>query len=140
MGWYLFGPVCAKPYDPRMEYQYVELDDDTQKCVIKVVSEYSTENSAYALKLRHYNEENHVLYKTKEILLSLFSSQNFSKKYVQEINNQLYALLKNTPPIFDELAKDTVNEFVSVVMQLVNNLSDDDLQFVKNDICTAFNE
>ena len=140
MGWYCFGPMCVKPYNRGMEYSYVELDDNIQKCVIETVSEYSTEHSAYTLKLRHYNEENNELYLTKEILLTLLSSKDFSKKYVQEINTQLYALLKHTPPIFDEIVKDIVNEFVSVVMQLVNNLTDDDLQLVKNDIYTAFNE
>lgn len=140
IGWYLFGAVCVKPYDPLMQYPYSGLDNQVLMCVNEVVEGFSAEPSASSLKLRCYNEEDNELYKTKEILLALLSSQKFSRKYVQEINSQLYSLLKCTPPIFDELAKDSVNEFVGVVLQLVNNLPDDELQLVKNDVCAAFNE
>ena len=140
IGWYLFGPVCAKPYNPLMQYNYSGLDSHAQTCVTKVVGEYSTENTAYSLKIRHYNEEDHTLYKTKEILLNLLSSPNFSKKYINEINKQLYTLLKNLPLIFDKISKEIVNDFVGLLLQMVNNLSDDDLKLVKNDIHTSFDE
>ena len=140
IGWYLFGPVCAKPYEPLIQYVYSGLDAHIQTCVTKIVGEYSTENTAYSLKIRHYNEENNALYKTKEILLTLLSSPNFSKKYIQEINNQLYTLLKNLPPIFDGVSKERVNDFVGLVLQMVNTLSDNDLKLVKNDIHISFNE
>ncbi len=140
IGWYQFGTLCVKPYDQNLDYDFSGLNDVVNKCVVDIVGTYSKEVNATALKLRHYNEENHTLYKTKEILLSLLSSSNFSKKYVQEINNQLYTLLKNSPPIFDKISKGLVNDFVGLVLQMVNTLSDEDLKMVKNDIYQAFNE
>jgi hypothetical protein len=74
------------------------------------------------------------------MLLSLLSSPNFSKKYIQEINNQLYTLLKHCPPIFDKVSKRLVNDFVGLVLQMVNTISDEDLKMVKNDIYQSFNE
>ena len=140
IGWYLFGPVCAKPYEPLAQYNYSGLDTNIQTCVVRVVGEYSRETTAYSLKIRHYNEENNTLYKTKEMLLTLMSSSDFSKRYIQEINNQLYNLLKNLPPIFDRTSENLINDFVGLVLQMINTLSDDDLKLVKNDIHTSFNE
>ncbi len=140
IGWYLFGTLCVKPYDQMLEYNYFELDKQIKTCVSTVVDIYSKENTATSLKLRHYNEENHTLYKTKEILLSLFSSSNFSKKYIQEINNQLYILLKYCPSIFDNVSKELINDFVGLVLQMINTISDEDLKLVKNDIYQSFNE
>jgi predicted transcriptional regulator len=140
IGWYLFGPVCAKPYDPVLQYEFGGLNPKIETCVTTVVSRYSIQKTASELKLLHYNEENHTLYKTKEILFSLLSSASFSKKYIHEINNQLYTLLKNSPPIFDKVSKELVNDFVGLVLQMINTLSDEDLKLVKNDIYQSFNE
>jgi len=140
IGWYQFGTLCVKPYDQNIEYDYSGLNEKINTCVVDIVGTYSKEVNATALKLRHYNEENHTLYKTKEILLSLLSSTNFSKKYIQEINNQLYTLLKNSPPIFDKVSKELVNDFVGLVLQMINTISDEDLKLVKNDIYQSFNE
>ncbi|MBI2129188.1 hypothetical protein HYU07_03020 [Candidatus Woesearchaeota archaeon] len=140
IGWYQFGTLCVKPYDQNLDYDFSGLNDEVNKCIVDIVGTYSKEVNATALKLRHYNEENHTLYKTKEMLLSLLSSSNFSKKYIQEINNQLYTLLKNSPPIFDKVSKRLVNDFVGLVLQMVNAISDEDLKMVKNDIYQSFNE
>jgi len=140
IGWYKFGTLCVKPYDQNLDYAYSRLNEKIITCVVDIVGTYSKEVNATALKLRHYNEENSILYKTKEILLSLLSSPNFSKKYILEINNQLYALLKNSPPIFDKVSKRLVNDFVGLVLQMVNTISDEDLKMVKNDIYQSFNE
>jgi len=140
IGWYLFGPICAKPYDPLLAYDYAGLDAKTLGCVREVVKGYSTETSAGALKLRHYNEENKVLYQAKEMILALFSSSDFSKKNIKETNALLCALLKNLPPIPDEASKELVNEYAGIVLQLLNVLPEEDIQLVKNDVCQAFNE
>ena len=140
IGWYQFGTLCVKPYDSSLEYVYSGLGEKEERCVSEIVEIYSKEPSATALKIKHYNEENKTLYKTKELLLSLFSSTTFSKKYIQEINNQLYALLENCPNIFDIESKELINEFVGLVLQMINTLSDSDLKLVKSDIYQSFNE
>ncbi len=140
VGWYLFGAMCVKPYDPTEQYNYTGLSQTTITCVKEVVNDYSKESSACTLKLRQYKEENKILYQTKELILTLFSSSKFSKKYIKEINTQLYILIKNLPKIFDNDATELINEFVGIVLQLLNNLSEEDIQFAKNDIHQTFNE
>ncbi len=140
IGWYLYGPVCVKPYSPELSYEDSSLPAQVILCVKESVCAYSIETSATKLKLRQYNEENNMLYKTKEQLLFLFSSSNFSKKYINEINEKLYDLLKFTPEIFDKTSKMLINDFVGLVLQMMNVLSDDESILVKNDILQAFNE
>ncbi|MCK5040567.1 MAG: helix-turn-helix transcriptional regulator [Candidatus Aenigmarchaeota archaeon] len=139
IGWYLFGAMCVKPYEPFESYSFNGLEQDTEKCVRYVVGEYSKESSVYRLKIRQYNEENKILYQTKEIILSLLSSK-VSKEHINEINRQLYVLLANLPPICDNDSKELINEFTGVVFQLLSTLPEEDMQFVKNDIYGAFNE
>lgn len=140
IGWYLFGTICVKPYDPLLSYDYTDLGDEIIDCAKEVVSEYSKESSVYALKLRQYREENKVLYQTKEYILALFSSSTFSESYIQEITSKFYTLVENLPKIFDDSSRRLVNDFVGTVIQMLNLLPDDEMMLVKNDVHQAFNE
>lgn len=140
IGWYLFGAMCVKPYDPAFSYDYNPLGTEVEDCVHKVVTNYSKEPTAYSLKLRQYKEENKVLYQTKELILALFTSSKFSKKYYSEVNNLFYQLINNLPLINDNESKSLVNEFIGVVMQLLNNLPENEIQYAKTDVLQAFNQ
>ncbi|MHA1829508.1 MAG: hypothetical protein ACTSX6_12790 [Candidatus Heimdallarchaeaceae archaeon] len=140
IGWYLFGAMCVKPYNPLFDYEYQPMTKEIEECVHEVVLEYSKEPTAYSLKIRQYKEENKILYQTKELILSLLTSSRFSKKYISEINKLFYDLINNLPKINDSESKSLINEFVGVVFQLINNISNNEIQFVKPDILQAFNE
>jgi len=140
IGWYLFGAMCVKPYDPMFDYGYQSLGGEVETYVHEVVQEYSKEPTAYSLKIRQYKEENKVLYQTKELILSLFTSSKFSKKYISEINKLFYTIINNLPDINDNDSKSLVNEFTGVVLQLINNLPEDEIQYAKPDVLQAFNE
>ena len=140
IGWYLFGSLCVKPYDPHALYEFKGVDGETEKCISETVAEYSREPSAYSLKIRQYREENSKLYKTKELIISLLMSPEFSRKNVNEINRLFYDFLNSLPEISDEDSKRLVNEFAGVVFQLVNSLPEEELNHVKPDMLQAFNE
>ncbi|MFC1768718.1 hypothetical protein ACFLZX_03045 [Nanoarchaeota archaeon] len=140
IGWYLFGAMCVKPYDPMLDYGYQPLGGEIETCVQEVVNEYSKEPTAYSLKIRQYQEEDKVLYQTKELILSLFTSSKFSKKYISEINKLLYTLINNLPVINDNDSRSLVNEFTGAVLQLINNIPEEEIQHAKQDVLQAFNE
>ena len=140
IGWYLFGAVCVKPYDPGFDYEYQPLGEKTEKCVREVVEDYSKEPSAYSLKIRQYREENKALYQAKELLLSLFTSSAFSKKNASEINGLLYGIINNLPKISDKESKSLVNEYLGVVLRLVSSIPEHEVQQAKSDVLQAFNE
>lgn len=140
MGWYLFGALCVKPYNPATTYDYSGLDRKILTCVKDVVTDYSKEKSTYTLKIKQYTEENKILYLTKEALSLLFSSNRFDKNNIQEISKMLYTFLANLPKIHDKESLQLVNEFVGTVLQLINSLPDEELASLKPDIMRAFSE
>ena len=140
IGWYLFGAVCVKPYDPGFDYEYQPLGEKTENCVREVVEDYSKEPSAYSLKIRQYREENKALYQAKELLLSLFTSSAFSKKNASEIDGLLYGIINNLPKISDKESKSLVNEYLGVVLRLVSSIPEHEVQQAKSDVLQAFNE
>ena len=138
IGWYQYGALCVKHYDPYLTYEYHELQESTLLCVQTVITEYSKEATAQSLKLRQYVEENQELYKTKELLMMLLTSCDFSVKYSSKLNTLLYTLLKNVPPTLDKEVDELLNEFVSLVMKLMITLPEDQLRQTRIEVISAF--
>ncbi len=139
IGWYQFGALCVKRYDPSIEYHYEQLQDDILICVQKIVKDYSKEISTYDLKIKQYEEEDKKLYITKELVLSLLTSQKLSKNHTKELINQLYNILLYLPKIDDSESQRMINEFIATILQLFNILPEEEFQNIKIDIIESFN-
>ena len=88
----------------------------------------------------HLREENKVLFHNKELLLSLFTSSEFSKKNSSKIDELLYGVINNLPKISDKESKDLINEYFGLVFQLVNRLPENEVQEAKPYVLKSFNE
>lgn len=136
-GWYKYGEICVKPYDPGMDYKYTEIENESKvtDCINKLVSEYSKEISTYRLRMKQYHDENKELYVTKELILTLLSSSDLSKpnKY-SELVDLLYKFIYNLPE--NVKSKDLIEEFTGITVQLLNNK--DELDLAKADIIESF--
>ena len=122
VGWYLYGKICVKHYDPLMEYDYTQFDDEEEifSQVSTVVSEYSKEKTTLTLRLRQYEEEGNTLYKTRMTIPQLLDGNDLKDK-ADEINNAFYALMVNLPKIDDAQSKEIISEFAGLVNQLTRN-------------------
>ena len=140
IGWHLFGSMCVKPYDPRIRYEYRDLGKETENCVRDTVREYSEDPSAYSLKIRQYCEAGSKLYQTKELIMAMLVSSEFSIKNMQEINGLFYDLLISLPEIPNEDSKNLVNEFAGIVFRLVSSLPEEELRHSRPDILQGFIE
>lgn len=139
IGWYQYGAVCVKPYDPSYPYVNYDIEPRILNCIHTVVSDYSSE-PAYRLKLRQYEEENNELYKTKEFVVKVLLSSDFSKKNVGFSSKLFYDILRYMPEIKDDNSKYLLNEYVSLVTRLMTVLSEEDLQDIKGDIVSSFDK
>jgi predicted transcriptional regulator len=140
LGWYLHGPVCVDAYTPGNAYQYSGLNQNIERCIHNVVKDYSTENTAYSLKMRYYREEKNQLYNSKELMFQLLSSTVFSKSNIKEANSLLMEIIRNLPPIFDDDTNKMINQFQEMFIELLSRLTEEELSEIKIDVCTTFNE
>ncbi|HLC56621.1 MAG TPA: hypothetical protein VJJ23_05270 [Candidatus Nanoarchaeia archaeon] len=139
IGWYQFGALCVKRYDPLIEYNYEQLSNETLICAQNVIKDYSKEISTYDLKIKQYKEEDKKLYITKELVLLLLTSQELSKIHTKELTNNLYNILFYLPKIEDTQSKRIINEFIATILQLFSVLPEEEFQNIKIDIIESFN-
>ena len=92
------------------------------------------------MNTNHLHEENKVLYQNKELILSLFTSSEFSKKKISEINKLLYGIINNLPKINDNESKSLINEYFGIVLELIERLPEAEVQEAKPYVLQSFDE
>jgi predicted transcriptional regulator len=138
MGWYLFGEIAEKIYEPDVEYAISEFieDEKVNLCVCETVKKYSGERSVYELRLSQYSEFNNELYQTKELLGALLI--NAKKENIMEISKQLYAFMKFLPSDSLSDIPEIASDFVGTALSAFS-LPEQQIQELKAPLFEAFN-
>lgn len=142
-GWYKFGFMCVKNYDPRIDYPIVipNIAEKIKKCITTVVDKCRN-LSAYAIKLQQYSNRKEKLYLTKESIIKLLGNYEFN----QENRSNLRHLLTEFAFAFtvkeDALNKCTLtmlNEFIATMIRIIKDNSEEELNTYRQDLVEGFN-
>jgi len=131
MGWYIYGLLCVRPYDPAREY-HGKVSGEIERAVEQIVSE--VEPGAYLAMRTQYAEEGKELYiKTLELKRLLVSGSR------QDIEAKMYEWLRYLPEM-DEESNDLVNEFVGLVSDIFRLVSREELEMLRSEIVSTFED
>jgi len=139
-GWYLYGALCVKVYDPLKYYKEDKLSNRIMLCVKEVVKEYGRDQFAYQLKLRHYEEEKNYFYALKEEILRIFYSNNFSQRSLYVLHKKLRELFQLSPKVKDD---DVYPEILELYLDLIMDLTaldDSKLRELQPEIVGSFED
>ncbi|MFH0862735.1 MAG: hypothetical protein V1875_06885 [Candidatus Altiarchaeota archaeon] len=140
-GWYYFGEMCIKHYDPERNYEYAPVPnlDSIDKCIAEVVGKKSQYLTTKDLRLNHYTEKNNPLYLTKE-MLNLLPFMIFD----EEGKSKLRALLTDFAMFFqknddNKEIVEVLNEFSSTMIYLIKTKKEEDLNQMRDELSESFN-
>ena len=141
IGWYKYGMMCVKHYNPLKEYTYTkpELDKEhTKKIIQKTIKYYSRFKTTYELKIKQYQDKKNTLYLTKEELFYNLCTQ-YNNKTRTNIREQITELAFSIPPKEDnkELIKYT-NKFSQTMIHLFKNKTEKELNLNRAEIIQGF--
>ncbi len=119
MGWYLYGALCVKPYNPLREYKEDKLSNKIKLCIKEVIKEYGQDKFAYQLKLRHYEEEKNYLYALKEEILRIFYSDKFSRRSLFVLHKKLRELFRLSPKVENDVYQEGLELYLDLIMDLI---------------------
>ncbi len=120
VGWYIYGGVCIKPYEPYTEYKYTDLTEKIISCVSKIVKEYSHNVHEYESKQQQYHEEVRMVYILKEEIFSLVYSKKFSKNSMY-IFQKKYVELIQLVPKGDKIYHALINDYYTTLIDITKN-------------------
>jgi predicted transcriptional regulator len=141
MGWYLFGALCVKPYDPFSEYSFTSLKKEEENCTKEVIDSFSKNAYAFQTKLQQYKEEGNKFYLLKEEILSYFHSNKFNKKTLIEISKKIRVLFNNAPKTKeDTIYQSILNEFQDLILDCLNELDEQKIIEIKSELVGAFED
>ncbi len=123
-GWYSYGPILIKPYDPKKKYEKKYLNKKTIETIKNIVKEYSKNEFSYQSKNLQYKKANKELYNLKEKILKLLYSKNFSKKSMYIFQKLYLKFLLAIPKSEDETYKELINEFDTILMDIIRYWDD----------------
>lgn len=133
-GWYLFGECAVL----RLEPDSITADRKYDKYILPVIEEYSKIPNTQELLKKHYVEEGNDLYllrlKISNLLMNQFNIESITSLKIN-LNNFLFSF-KKTDDNKDLL--EYITGFVSIVLQLIKNLSVDELEDIRSEINNAF--
>jgi predicted transcriptional regulator len=140
MGWYLFGALCVKPYDPCSDYSFTGLNKKENECTKKVIDSYSKNAYAFQTKLQQYREEGNYFYLLKEEILSYFHSIKFNKKTLIMISKKIRVLFNNAPKSDDKIYKEILNEYQDLLLDCLNELDEEKIIEIKSELVGSFED
>ncbi len=139
VGRYLYGMMTVMPYDPAVEYTYINPSDSSRLLSsIEAATERYSNLSVPQLKIQHYRETGNILYLAKETTLKLLYETEFNKNGFSNFCDSLFDILLNIPKDMSHTIE-AFTEFTGAVNRL-SRLGEDDIETVKNDVGSAFNE
>ncbi len=143
VGWYLYGKICIKPYNPAQDYSAPppENKEELISGINSAVDTYSSLDSVPKIKQYQYNEEfKNPLYKLKEQIL-LAGRNEFNKKNFSVFCTNGSELIKVLPKFsVNSETISLVSEFIAVIHQLSVRLESGELKAVQNDVLNLFND
>ncbi len=139
MGWYLYGALCVKPYNPLKYYNENKLSDKVKLCIKEVVKEYGQDKFAYQLKLRHYEEEKNYFYALKEEILRIFYSGKFSRKSLFVLHKKLRELFRLSPKVENDVYQEVLELYLDLIMDLTF-LDENKLRELQPEIAGSFED
>ncbi|TRZ54167.1 hypothetical protein D4Q76_02990 [archaeon] len=139
VGRYLYGMMTVMPFKIEEQYAIVSIPNSNQilNSVKSAVERYHM-LSVTDLKIQHYKETNNVLYLAKEASLKILYKEGFDKGGFSNFCESLFVMLSNMPKE-EPYNLEIFTEFVGVVNRL-SQLEENDLNNIKNEIGSAFNE
>lgn len=140
LGWYIFGALCVKPYNPSYDYQFYELPKGVESCIKNVVNEYAKDEFAYQTKNRQYKEEGKQLYLVKEVVLMLLYSGNFSTKSRSILIKYLKDLFILAPHPVDTTYSEILMEYPDLINELMIQFDDKKLKELQPEITGSFED
>ncbi len=139
VGRYLYGMMTVMPYDPAADYTYINPPGSSRiLSSIEETTERYSNLSVPQLKIQHYRETGNTLYLAKETTLKLLYENEFNKTGFSNFCDSLFDILLNIPKEMSH-ALEVFTEFTGATNRL-SRLREDDIETVKNDVGSAFNE
>jgi hypothetical protein len=140
IGWYKFGMMGVKNYDPLLNYSFSSPADSEKidSCVVGAVDFYKSAGTVRELKLLQYRTKENILYQCKDEL-----SEISYVKFNEGNRNHLRYLLTEFAFDFhsrndDKDVSKLVNDFVSTMISLVRNSDDTAIDIYRIDLVEGF--
>jgi len=131
MGWYLYGLLCVRPYDPGREYSG-KVSREIERAIWLLIEEIGTD--AYSAMRRQYAEEGKELYiKTLELRRLLLGGSR------KEVEPKMYEWLKYLPKM-DTESNNLVNEWVGSVTDVFRLSDPEELKTLRSEFIGVFED
>jgi len=138
VGWYIFGALCVKPYDPSFDYPFHSLPKDVEQSVKAAVDVYSKNEFGYQIKIQQYREEGNTFYLLKEEILSILYSCNFSKRSVYVLNKKVKELFGLAPKTEDAVYNEILSEYQDLISQVLSISDEELIKGVQPELTSSF--
>jgi len=134
-GWYLFGECAVLRLEPD---SIASADRKYDKYILPIIKEYSKIPNTQELLKKHYVEEGNDLYllrlKISNLLMNQFNTESITSLKIN-LNNFLFSFKKTED---NEDILEYVLGFVSIVLQLIKQLSINELEDIRSEINSTF--
>ena len=132
MGWYLFGAICVRPYNPERKYPTAKVPSSLRAKISGLVKQYGKFHSTGELLDYHYIEEKKELYKKKlEIQRALMGG------VLKEVEPRLYDFISYVPEV-DREAGEFLSEFAAMVTDAFKLVPERELPMVQAELLASF--
>jgi len=124
-GWYKYGQVCVKLYDPSEEYHYqpIEREEEIAGCINRIVEEKKNQN-AISMELMQYAKSRSTLYLKWYEFEKRFEATYFSEEKdrmkLRDILSEISFSFKGGEE--SERAARLLNDFLSAVIYMLKNM------------------
>lgn len=139
IGWYLYGEMCVKQFDPAQQYSFEEPSnrDELDRTIRDTVETYSQTGSVHDLVLQRYEEANNELYLLKEEIKHKHLIPEAADRS-EEVVSRLYHFIYSLPEIDDDEALSYINEFLSLASNLFQRKDADQIRRVDAELTETF--
>jgi predicted transcriptional regulator len=142
-GWYMFGELCIKNYDPLVDYPFEDKSIDNKdmilKCIDEVIEEDKKHNANY-LRKKQYLESRNVLYLRQYEFVRYFDSVQLTEENKAKLIEMLTEITLNLPRTEDNIkAAELLNDLIRTVIYIIRNIKSDEIDVIRADILEAIN-
>jgi len=136
-GWYLFGACAVLRLDPDLNTSS-DIGNKYDAQTTSIIEEYSKIPNTQELLKKHYVEEGNDVYllrlKISNLLMNQFNTESITSLKIN-LNNFLFSFKKTED---NEDILEYVLGFVSIVLQLIKQLSINELEDIRSEINSTF--
>lgn len=142
-GWYMFGELCIKNYNPLEDYPFeeksIEGKDKILKCIDAVIEEDKNHNANF-LRKKQYLESGKILYLRQYEFARYFDSVHLTDENKAKLTEMLTEIAFAFQITEDNIkAAELLNDFIRTVIYMFRSMKSDEIDTLRTDILEAMN-